>query len=457
MFIFYDIETTGTNIVFDQILQFGAILVDEHLVEIDRFEVRCRLLPWVVPSPGALHVTQTPVSKILDPRLPDFFEMMRDIAARLKRWIPAIFIGYNSIRFDEPILQRAFWQALLPPYLTVTEGNSRLDLLRIARTAAYLQPGTLTVPTRDDGKPTFRLEELAYANGLTENRAHDALRDAEATLFLARLIAERCPRVWRILASRTSKSSLNAILAPHVPVFYFHNGGISAPTFCQRIDISSDSTSHAVLARLNYDWRSEQKKSAATKQRGIVDTRGTLFRVPLNKAPIVFSRSEIDKLLGLRPAPFELEQTKFLSGASEYCAHLINSIDTGTYEEVERDKEVEEMIFDGFASKEDTRLMSDFHRSAPDQQALIARAFTDDRFRRLARRILFVSAPQSLSQRERHAVQLGIKSRLAGLRDGQHRWRSILDALAELNDKSANGLSPGQSAISAWLQSYGST
>ena len=53
-FIFYDVETTGKITSFDQILQFAAIKVDDNLDELDRYEVRCRLLPYVVPSPKAL-------------------------------------------------------------------------------------------------------------------------------------------------------------------------------------------------------------------------------------------------------------------------------------------------------------------------------------------------------------------------------------------------------------------
>ena len=56
-YVFYDTETTGTLTSFDQILQFGAIKTDDELNELDRFETRCRLLPHVVPSPGAMRVT----------------------------------------------------------------------------------------------------------------------------------------------------------------------------------------------------------------------------------------------------------------------------------------------------------------------------------------------------------------------------------------------------------------
>ena len=128
-FVFYDTETTGLSRDFDQILQFAAIRTDSDLNEIDRFDIRCRCLPWVVPAPIALLVTGIRPAQLIDRELPSFYEMMCAIRGKLVTWSPAIFLGYNTIRFDEPLLQRAFWQSLHPPYLTVTNGNARLDVL----------------------------------------------------------------------------------------------------------------------------------------------------------------------------------------------------------------------------------------------------------------------------------------------------------------------------------------
>ena len=66
-FIFYDTETTGISTSFDQILQFAAILTDDDLNELDRFEIRCRILPWVVPSPRALLTTGVTPDMLVDP------------------------------------------------------------------------------------------------------------------------------------------------------------------------------------------------------------------------------------------------------------------------------------------------------------------------------------------------------------------------------------------------------
>jgi len=52
--LFYDLETTGLNKAFDQILHFAAIRTDIHLNELKRYELKIKLNPDVIPSPGAL-------------------------------------------------------------------------------------------------------------------------------------------------------------------------------------------------------------------------------------------------------------------------------------------------------------------------------------------------------------------------------------------------------------------
>ena len=42
-YVIYDFETTGRNSNWDQIIQVGAILVDDKLTELDRLEMRSSL------------------------------------------------------------------------------------------------------------------------------------------------------------------------------------------------------------------------------------------------------------------------------------------------------------------------------------------------------------------------------------------------------------------------------
>ena len=104
-FVFYDTETTGTDTTFDQILQFAAIRTDDDLNELDRFETRCRLLPHVIPAPGALFATRVTPTMLTDPSLPSHYEMILQIAEKLRAWSPALFAGYNTLSFDEPLLR----------------------------------------------------------------------------------------------------------------------------------------------------------------------------------------------------------------------------------------------------------------------------------------------------------------------------------------------------------------
>ena len=53
-FLFYDIETTGLNKCFDQVLQFAAIRTDLQLNELERHEIQVKLNPDVIPSPTAM-------------------------------------------------------------------------------------------------------------------------------------------------------------------------------------------------------------------------------------------------------------------------------------------------------------------------------------------------------------------------------------------------------------------
>ena len=131
-YVFYDTETTGTQTAFDQILQFAAIKTDDNFNELDRFNIRCSLLPHIIPSPGALRVTGVTPAMLTDPALPSHYEAMRHIHAKLLKWSPATFVGFNSLNFDETLLRQAFFQTLHPAYLTNTGGNGRSDAMRIA-------------------------------------------------------------------------------------------------------------------------------------------------------------------------------------------------------------------------------------------------------------------------------------------------------------------------------------
>ena len=135
------------------------------------------------------------LKELTSPLRSSHYEMVCEIQRALLGWSPALFLGYNSIYFDEEFLRQAFYQCLHPTFLTNTNGNTRADVLAVIRAVSCLRPGVLHVPRDPDGRQVFRLSDLAAANGLAAAGAHDAMRDVELTLQLC----QRCVRGRRYL------------------------------------------------------------------------------------------------------------------------------------------------------------------------------------------------------------------------------------------------------------------
>ncbi len=187
-YLFYDLETSGLNPVFDQILQFAAIRTDEDFQELSRHEIRIRLRPDIIPSPGALLTTDVPVLNALTTGIREY-DAVREIHALLNQ-PNTINVGYNSLSFDDQFLRFAFYRNLLPVYTHQYKNDcQRLDIFPIT-VLYWLQGSSLLAWPIADGKPTLRLEHLSRENSLAEGQAHDALVDVEATIELARRLRQ---------------------------------------------------------------------------------------------------------------------------------------------------------------------------------------------------------------------------------------------------------------------------
>ncbi len=201
-FVWFDFETSGSDPRRDRPLQFAAQTTDAALQPIgDPIEIECAPSADTVFDPFATLITG------LDPRRlerdglsePEFAAA---IAAAFG--IPGTCAaGYNSMRFDDEVVRFLFWRNFLDPYRReYADDRSRWDLIDLARMTYALRPEGIEWPQREDGAPSFRLSDLARANGLAHERAHNALSDVHATLALARLIRQRQPRLfdWHLAA-----------------------------------------------------------------------------------------------------------------------------------------------------------------------------------------------------------------------------------------------------------------
>lgn len=191
-YFFYDIETTGLNKAFDQVMQFAAIRTDEDLNEIERHELLVKINPDVIPSPYALITHHIPVEKA-NTGLCEY-EAIRKIHDWMNQ-SKTISLGYNTLGFDDEFLRFSFYRNLLPPY-THQYANQcgRMDLYPIAALYYLFQPEALQWPIVE-GKPSLKLEYLNAKNNLAVGMAHDAMVDVEATVELAKRLMQH-DKMW---------------------------------------------------------------------------------------------------------------------------------------------------------------------------------------------------------------------------------------------------------------------
>lgn len=184
-YLFYDIESTGLNPCFDQVLQFAAIRTDLNLNEIERHQFEVKLNPDIIPSPYAVMIHGIGIKQMLQGQ--NEYDTITAIH-RLFNRPHTISLGYNTLGFDDEFLRFSFYRNLLTPYThQYAHGCSRMDIYPMTLLYYLFKPNCLEWPHIDD-KVSLKLEHLSRLNQLASGPAHDAMVDVEATLALAKIL-----------------------------------------------------------------------------------------------------------------------------------------------------------------------------------------------------------------------------------------------------------------------------
>lgn len=456
-FIFYDTETTGIDKFFDQILQFAAIRTDENLNELDRFEIRCRLLPHTIMSPGAMLVTGVTHERASDPNSPSHYLMVRAIREKCLEWGPAIFVGYNSLAFDEELLRQAQYQTLHNPYLTQRQGNARADAMMLIKAVAQFEPDCLTIPIKDNGKPIFKLDQVAPANGFDHSNAHDAMADVEALIHLCRIVANGAPMEWSNFIRFSQKGAVEAVLmdgdAMLLTEFFRFGGQKHFPII--RIGVDRDQPTKHLCYDLTHDPDDFRAMTNEALRACFTSGPKPIRKVKTNAAPVLRSIDEAPSwCLGAFCETEIASRAAAVLADSEFIERLLRA-----YEENKTvyspSEHVEQQIYDGFPTSGDERLMEQFHEMAWHDRHQLVRRFSDRRYSLLAARVIYAENPDFLPTDLRNAVASHVRNRISF--EGECAWGTIPKALAECNEKLSLA-TPDQAAMlhqyRAFLTSY---
>lgn len=213
-YLFYDLETSGLNKSFDQVLQFAAIRTDLNLKEIEREQFYVQLSPSTIPSPYAT-ITHRISLADCESGLTEF-EAIKKIHAMMNT-PGTISLGYNTLQFDDEFMRFSFYRHLLSPYTHQFANEcSRMDLYPVTMMFSLFKPDILKWQTRE-GKLSLKLDGLIAENNLAEGQAHNAIVDVEATVELARRLSQE-KEIWKYLLDYFDKG-LDRQRMSQLPVF----------------------------------------------------------------------------------------------------------------------------------------------------------------------------------------------------------------------------------------------
>lgn len=400
-YLFYDIETTGLNKAFDQVLQFAAIRTDLQLNEIDRHDLKVKLRPDVIPSPQAILTNRK------SPR--DFpaglceYESTSEIH-RLMNLPDSISLGYNTLGFDDEFLRFSFHRNLLSPYThQYKNGCHRMDLYPMTVIYYLYKPNIVSWP-EIDGKTSLKLEDIGAVNQLISGQSHEAIVDVETTIELARRLFKE-KKTWQYLDGYFDKET-DAHRISELPVVFQsaagnHQKGImvggeygSQQNF--QIPVISIGTSlpypnQTLWLRLDLALIQETTPESIPETTWVIRKR---FGEP---AFILPPHDRYWKMIGEERNTLFEDNVKWLQANPDLFQEIITYYRQYRYAFIPHLDADASLYQIGFFSRGDEKLCRRFHESSMEDKTKLVDQFKSPDARELSSRVLFRNYPESIT------------------------------------------------------------
>jgi exodeoxyribonuclease-1 len=435
----YDFETFGASPVWDRPSQFAGIRTDLDLNIIGEPEnFYCRQADDYLPHPIACLITgispQTCQQKGM--RETDFIARINDVFS-----VPGTCAaGYNSIRFDDEVTRHTLYRNFLDPYQREWQnGNSRWDILDMMRCAYALRPEGINWPKGEDGKVSFKLENLSAANGIVHENAHDALSDVYATIGLAKLVKEKQPKLYEHLFNLRRKDAVAPLLdTVHQRPILHISGMLGVDRGCAAMmiplavdaknknavmcfDLSQDPTDLFELSVEQIQQRLFTTKEQLATQ-GV--ERIALKSIHINKCPVVLPGKMVTPQIAEK---WQLDGNKMrehLAIIKDYQArghNLTQKLQAVMHREFEAQTDPDAMLYTGgFFSPSDKAAMAQIREAHPEALDDMPFAFQDRRLEEMLFRYRARNYLETLNSEEREKWEEYRTQKLLGPNDGQY-------------------------------------
>ncbi len=412
----YDYETFGADPVRDRPAQFAGQRTDEALNPIgDPQLLYCRPANDFLPQPMACLITGITPQLAGEKGMCEagFIDRIRQAFLQPHTTL----CGYNNVRFDDEMTRHTLYRNLFDPYEHEwRHGNSRWDLIDVMRLTYALRPQGLRWPKRDDGAPSFRLEDLTRANDIPHQGAHDAMADVQATIELARLLKSAQPRLYAYCFDHRRKRDIQLLIdldeprpLLHVSEKYPATRGCLAvvtpvgldPGNPNAVIVVDLNTNPEPLLTLDPDSLRERLFTPGAKLPSNVERPG-LKTIRVNRCPVVapFSALQPDDAdrLGI-----DLDTCrKNLDIILQNLAHLKTILpQVYAHQDTETIDDPDLLLYrGGFFGEDDRRRMESLHRLSPEQLATANIKFDDPRLPEMLFRYRARNWPETLTAEE---------------------------------------------------------
>ncbi|MBB1269463.1 exodeoxyribonuclease I [Shewanella sp. SR44-3] len=424
----HDYETFGANPAKDRPSQFAGIRTDLDLNIIGEPETfYCKLATDYLPSPEAILITGITPQLANMKGMPET-EFMGKINALFSQENTCV-VGYNSLRFDDEVSRYGFYRNFIDPYAREWQnGNSRWDIIDLVRACYAFRPEGINWPRKEDGTVSFKLELLTKANGLSHEKAHDAMSDVYATIAMAKLIKQVQPKLYDYYFNLRRKQAVAAQvdvlkMQPLVHV----SSKISALNGCTTLIAPMafhPTNKNAVLCvNLTMDINPLLELSAQAIAERMYTSRADLApdelpialkQIHLNKCPFIGSAKLLDDEVAARlnvDKAFAREQYKRLKQHPELREKLVEVFEQ-TKEFNHSDPDL--MLYGGgFFSHADKAKMDIIRQTQPQNLAALNLQFDDSRISEMLFRYRGRNYPESLNHDESVRWREFCQSRLA--------------------------------------------